>query len=88
MEAKSSVQSKTVWFNTLSAIGVAIIAALLEDPTFTELVGVGTVIAMNIANVILRRFTYKPLKGVLPPRKKLNPVDQALLDEAEANGMI
>lgn len=87
MATVSAIQSETIWFNTVSAISVSIITALLDEPSFTELVGATVVVFMNLANIILRRYTTKPLKGVLPP-KKLNPLEQALLDEAEENGMI
>ena len=73
-----AIQSETIWFNTLSAIAVALITALLDEPSFTELVGAGTVIAMNVANIILRRFTTKPLKGILKKPKKLNAIEHEL----------
>lgn len=86
METKKPVQSKSIWFNTLSIIAL-VGGALLADESFRELVGaysVYLIIAVNVINMIIRGYTDKPLARETKPKdKKLNPLEQALADESE-----
>ena len=84
MATKTALESKSIWFNGLSIISLAI-GSLLADDNFRELIGgfaIYLILAVNVINMIIRGYTQKPL--VLKKEKvKLNPLEQALKDDAD-----
>lgn len=90
MPVKKPKDSKVLKFN-IGSILILAIAALSADPVFLEAVGYKGYIALMIAgavvNAILRQYTVKPL-ATSKEGKELNALEQALLDEADENGMI
>lgn len=89
METKNIIFSKTLWFNVLSIIGV-VLTDVLASPEFRAEYGgevIWIMIAGALANVLLRFGTKEPIV-IRPQPKPLNPVDQALADEAEEHGMV
>ena len=89
MAVKTAIESKSIWFNGLSIISL-VGASLLADESFRELVGgfaIYLIIGINVVNMIIRTYTIKPLV-LKKPKEKLNPLEQALQDDAEDGDMI
>ena len=79
---KNPLKSKTLWFNTLSIIAIAI-ASLQGSPEFKEAIGgyIYWLMAIGaIINAILRFYTIEPITS---QKKQLNPLDAALRQDAE-----
>lgn len=90
MATKSVIESKSIWFNGLSIAGL-VLTELLASPSFRDEYGGNLIYIMilgALANVLIRFNTTKPLNPLRKRKRKLNPVDQALLDEANENGMV
>ena len=79
MQSKKVTQSKTIWFNLLSAVSVGL-TMLLAEPSFTELLGGGAIVALNIVNIILRKYTSVPLE---PITKKKEPPPSNIVEKHE-----
>ena len=84
MATKTPLQSKSIWFNGLSIVSL-VGASLLADESFRELIGgfaIYLIIGVNVVNMVIRSYTVKPLV-IKKAKIKLNPLEQALIDEAE-----
>ncbi len=89
MASKKPIQSKSLWFNTLSIMAM-VGGALLADQQFREIIGTNAIyviIAVNIINMIIRSYTIKPISMDPDPSPDLNPVDEALRKESEEYGI-
>ncbi len=84
VETKSPIHSKVLWFNILSVAAI-VVTEVIATPEIKELLGGKVYILMIIGALInagLRVVTTTPLSTSAPaPKKKLNPVDQALADD-------
>jgi len=75
MQGKKAIQSKTIWFNVLSAIAI-IISVLMASPEFQDMLGDKLVWFNIIGNVILRFNTSTPIG---------KRADEVLKEEIQAN---
>ncbi len=83
MNSKKPIQSRTLWFNILSVLAIAL-TEILASPELREMLGGYTGILMvagAVVNAMLRLDTSKAIKMKPKPKPKLNPVDQAIEDE-------
>ena len=89
MATKSIFQSKNIWFNVLSICAIAL-AELQASTELKEVLGANAfwlMIAGATVNMLIRFYTDKPI-AVIKPKSDLNPVDEALREEAENNGLV
>lgn len=94
METKNTTVAPQKSETILTFLAIALLAVITEltaTPGFKESLGsYATIIVfgMSMLGVWLRKYTTKPLGKIKEPKKQLNPLEKALRDEAEENGLL
>lgn len=90
MATKKPIQSKNLWFNTLTIISM-VGATLLADDNFRELIGGSElliVVGVAVINMVIRMYTTKPISREEPvkPDSEKSPLD-IIDDELKKDSM-